>query len=94
MRVEGQQGRRVHRDRITLQLEQEHVLRTTGEEHLTLPGNTHEVAALPSHSLLDHAAQASGERSSVAGTVVLSKFAELYDEYDRHNCRFRLRQPA
>ena len=31
------------------------------------------------------AAQASGERSSVAGTFTLSKFAEPYDEQHRHN---------
>ena len=37
------------------------------------------------------AAQASGERSSVTGTVVLSKFAELYDEQRRHNSQIRLR---
>ena len=31
------------------------------------------------------AVQASGERSSVAGAVALSKAAELYDQQHRHN---------
>ena len=37
------------------------------------------------------AAQTSEGRSSLAGTVVLSTFAERYDEHDRHNSHFGLR---
>ena len=48
----------VHRDGVTLELEQEHVVRAAGEEHLSLPGGAHEVAALTGDGLLDHAAQA------------------------------------
>ena len=36
------------------------------------------------------AAQASGERSSVAGDVALSKLTEPYDEQRRHNSQFKL----
>ncbi len=36
------------------------------------------------------AAPASGERSSVAGDVALSKLAEPYDQQHRHNSQFGL----
>ena len=55
--VEGEQRARVHGDGVALELEEEDVVRGAGEEDLTLAGHAHEVASLPGHGLLEHAAE-------------------------------------